>query len=157
MIFKRSLLQELFSTALSSLQVPLGVMATQRITYSPGYAARDDVASSQHQKPSILIAKEGSHAPEKNGAMCLTPMNDRDYESEHDTSGFGAMEFVRYTLQTGPAEAKHETHSSKSKSSSKLFRERSPDIRVGLAMAAVRTGLGLSGSPALPRWQWATK
>jgi hypothetical protein len=84
-------------------------------------------------------------------------MNDRDYESEPDTSEFGVMGFARHTLQTGLAEAKHETHSLKSKSSSKLFRERSPDIRVGFAMIAVQTGLGLSGSPALPRWQWATK
>jgi hypothetical protein len=65
MIFKRSLLQELFSSVLASPQVPLGIMAIQRITYSPGYAAHGDVASSQHQKPGILIAKKGSHAPEK--------------------------------------------------------------------------------------------
>jgi lipopolysaccharide export system permease protein len=45
MIFKRSLLQELFSSVLANLQVPLGIMVTQRITYTPGYETHGDVAS----------------------------------------------------------------------------------------------------------------
>lgn len=45
MIFKRSLLQELFATALSSFLVLLGIMVAQRITYYLGFAARGGVAS----------------------------------------------------------------------------------------------------------------
>ncbi|HEY3328059.1 MAG TPA: LPS export ABC transporter permease LptF [Novimethylophilus sp.] len=45
MIFKRSLLQELFVTALSSFLVLLGIMVAQRITYYLGLAARGGVAS----------------------------------------------------------------------------------------------------------------
>jgi len=45
MIFKRSLVQELFTTALSSFMVLLGIMIAQRITNYLGYAARGDVAS----------------------------------------------------------------------------------------------------------------
>ncbi len=45
MIFKRSLMQELFTTALSSFLVLLGIMVAQRITYYLGYAARGGIAS----------------------------------------------------------------------------------------------------------------
>jgi lipopolysaccharide export system permease protein len=45
MIFKRSLMQELFATALSSFLVLLGIMVAQRITYYLGFAARGVVAS----------------------------------------------------------------------------------------------------------------
>jgi len=45
MIFKRSLMQELFATALSSFLVLLGIMVAQRITYYLGFAARGGVAS----------------------------------------------------------------------------------------------------------------
>lgn len=45
MIFKRSLLQELSATALSSFLVLLGIMVAQRITYYLGFAARGGVAS----------------------------------------------------------------------------------------------------------------
>lgn len=45
MIFKRSLLQELFVTALSSFLVLMGIMLAQRTTYYLGLAARGDVAS----------------------------------------------------------------------------------------------------------------
>lgn len=45
MIFKRSLVQELFATSLSSFMVLLGIMVAQRITYYLGYAARGGVAS----------------------------------------------------------------------------------------------------------------
>lgn len=45
MIFKRTLLLELFSTALSSFVVLLGIMVAQRITNYLGYAARGSVAS----------------------------------------------------------------------------------------------------------------
>jgi lipopolysaccharide export system permease protein len=45
MIFKRSLVQELVATALSSFFVLLGIMVAQRITYYLGYAAQGGVAS----------------------------------------------------------------------------------------------------------------
>ena len=45
MIFKRSLMQELFTTALSSFLVLLGIMIAQRITFYLGFAARGGVAS----------------------------------------------------------------------------------------------------------------
>ena len=45
MIFKRSLLHELFGAALSSFLVLLGIMVAQRITYYLGYAARGGIAS----------------------------------------------------------------------------------------------------------------
>ena len=45
MIFKRSLVQELFATALSTFLVLLGIMVAQRITYYLGFAARGSVAS----------------------------------------------------------------------------------------------------------------
>jgi lipopolysaccharide export system permease protein len=45
MIFKRSLMQELFASALSSFLVLLGIMVAQRITYYLGFAARGDIAS----------------------------------------------------------------------------------------------------------------
>ncbi len=45
MIFKRSLVHELFSTALSSLVVLLGIMVAQRITYYLAFAAQGAVAS----------------------------------------------------------------------------------------------------------------
>jgi lipopolysaccharide export system permease protein len=45
MIFKRSLMHELFATALSSFLVLLGIMVAQRITYYLGFAARGEVAS----------------------------------------------------------------------------------------------------------------
>lgn len=45
MIFKRSLIHELFSTALSSLLVLLGIMVAQRITYYLAFAAQGAVAS----------------------------------------------------------------------------------------------------------------
>lgn len=45
MIFKRSLVQELFATALSSFLVLLGIMVAQRITYYLGFAARGGIAS----------------------------------------------------------------------------------------------------------------
>ncbi|MCX7628452.1 MAG: LPS export ABC transporter permease LptF [Methylophilaceae bacterium] len=45
MIFKRSLIQELFASALSSFLVLLGIMVAQRITYYLGLAARGGVAS----------------------------------------------------------------------------------------------------------------
>lgn len=45
MIFKRSLVHELFSTALSSLMVLLGIMVAQRITYYLAFAAQGAVAS----------------------------------------------------------------------------------------------------------------
>ena len=45
MIFKRSLVQELFATALSSFMVLLGIMVAQRITYYLGYAAQGGIAS----------------------------------------------------------------------------------------------------------------
>lgn len=45
MIFKRSLMQELFATTLSSFLVLLGIMVAQRITYYLAFAARGDVAS----------------------------------------------------------------------------------------------------------------
>lgn len=45
MIFKRSLVQELAATALSSFLVLLGIMVAQRITYYLGLAARGGVAS----------------------------------------------------------------------------------------------------------------
>ncbi len=45
MIFKRSLMHELFATALSSFLVLLGIMIAQRITYYLGYAARGGIAS----------------------------------------------------------------------------------------------------------------
>lgn len=45
MIFKRSLLQEFFGTALASLIVLLGIMVAQRIAFYLGFAARGSVAS----------------------------------------------------------------------------------------------------------------
>lgn len=45
MIFKRSLMHELFETALSSFLVLLGIMIAQRITFYLGYAARGSIAS----------------------------------------------------------------------------------------------------------------
>jgi lipopolysaccharide export system permease protein len=45
MIFKRSLMHELFTTALSSFLVLLGIMIAQRITYYIGFAARGSIAS----------------------------------------------------------------------------------------------------------------
>ena len=45
MIFKRSLLHELFATALSTFIVLLGIMIAQRITYYLSFAARGSVAS----------------------------------------------------------------------------------------------------------------
>lgn len=45
MIFKRSLMYELFTTALSSFLVLLGIMVAQRITYYLGFAARGGIAS----------------------------------------------------------------------------------------------------------------
>jgi lipopolysaccharide export system permease protein len=45
MIFKRSLLNELLGTALTSLTVLLGIMMAQRIAYYLGYAARGSLAS----------------------------------------------------------------------------------------------------------------
>lgn len=45
MIFKRSLVHELFSTALASLLVLLGIMVAQRITLYLGFAAQGSVAS----------------------------------------------------------------------------------------------------------------
>lgn len=45
MIFKRSLLQELFSTALATLVVLVGIVLAQRLAYYLGIAARGGVAS----------------------------------------------------------------------------------------------------------------
>jgi lipopolysaccharide export system permease protein len=45
MIFKRSLLHELFATALTTFLVLLGIMVAQRITYYLSFAARGNVAS----------------------------------------------------------------------------------------------------------------
>lgn len=45
MLFKRSLMQELFFTALTSLTVLLGIMVAQRIAYYLGFAARGSLAS----------------------------------------------------------------------------------------------------------------
>lgn len=45
MIFKRSLLQELYSTAGAALLVLLGIFVTQRIAYYLGFAARGSLAS----------------------------------------------------------------------------------------------------------------
>lgn len=45
MIFKRALIHELFSTALSSLLVLLGIMIAQRVTFYLGFAAQGSVAS----------------------------------------------------------------------------------------------------------------
>ncbi len=45
MIFKRSLMHELFNTALSSFLVLLGIMIAQRITFYLGLAARGGIAS----------------------------------------------------------------------------------------------------------------
>jgi len=45
MIFKRSLLQELFSTALAALVVLIGIVLAQRMAYYLGIAARGDMAS----------------------------------------------------------------------------------------------------------------
>jgi lipopolysaccharide export system permease protein len=45
MIFKRSLIQELFGTAMTSLTVLMGIMVAQRIAYYLGFAARGSLAS----------------------------------------------------------------------------------------------------------------
>ncbi len=45
MLFKRSLLQELFSTALATLVVLVGIVIAQRMAYYLGIAAHGDVAS----------------------------------------------------------------------------------------------------------------
>ncbi|MCE9632978.1 MAG: LPS export ABC transporter permease LptF [Methylophilales bacterium] len=45
MIFKKSLIHELYATALSSFLVLMGIMVAQRVTYYLGFAARGAVAS----------------------------------------------------------------------------------------------------------------
>lgn len=45
MLFKRSLLQELFSTALATFTVLLGIVVAQRIAYYLGFAAKGSLAS----------------------------------------------------------------------------------------------------------------
>ena len=45
MIFKKSLMHELYATALSSFLVLMGIMVAQRVTYYLGFAARGAVAS----------------------------------------------------------------------------------------------------------------
>lgn len=45
MIFKRSLLQELFSTAFATFMVLVGIVVAQRIAYYLGFAARGSLAS----------------------------------------------------------------------------------------------------------------
>jgi lipopolysaccharide export system permease protein len=83
--------------------------------------------SMQHQKLGIIVAKEGTHETAKNGDSFLTLINGRRYENTPDTPEFGVMEFERYILRIEPAEAKQEPPTPRSKSSSDLLAERTPD------------------------------
>lgn len=83
--------------------------------------------SMQHQKLGIIVAKEGQHDTASNGDSFLTLMNGRRYENKPNTPEFGVMEFERYVLRIEPAEAKQEPPTPRSKPSTQLLTERSPD------------------------------
>lgn len=117
------------------------VYFVEEVSGSDNVVANVFVASNQHQKLGVMVARRGYQETVENGDRFLVLLNGRRYEGEPGTPEYRVYEFERYAMRIALGEARVRAPTTKTTPTPDLFRERTAR---NLAELSWRLGLPLS-------------
>jgi len=117
------------------------VYFVEEVSGSDNVVANVFVASNQHQKLGVMVAKRGYQETADNGDRFLVLLNGRRYEGAPGTPEYRVYEFERYAMRVELGEARPRAPTTKTTMTSDLLSDPSPR---NLAELSWRLGLPLS-------------
>ena len=117
------------------------VYFVEEVSGSENIVANVFVASNQHQKLGVMVARRGYQETAENGDRFLVLMNGRRYEGAPGTPEYRVYEFERYAMRVELGEARARAPTTKTAPTIELLSEPTPR---NLAELSWRLGLPLS-------------
>lgn len=117
------------------------VYFVEEVSGSDNVVANVFVASNQHQKLGVMVARRGYQETAENGDRFLVLVNGRRYEGAPGTPEYRVYEFERYAMRIAMGETRARAPTTKTTATPDLLREPTPR---NLAELSWRIGLPLS-------------